>query len=81
MRKIKHNQYELVIDGSTGLFYVNDRLMFKGFSYVAISMFIRSCDNPNVTEKFRAQLEMREKPKFKEDRSSDNKSQLIPKKK
>lgn len=81
MRKLKHNQNELMIDGSIGTFYVNDRLMFRGFSYVAMNMFIRACDDPNVTEKFRAQLEMREKPKFKEDKSSDNKSQPIPKKK
>ena len=46
--------------------YQDDKLVFMGDGYKAILQFIRLSDNaPEVMEKFRAQLEMREKPKFK----------------
>lgn len=46
--------------------YQDGRLVFMGDGYKAILQFIRLSDNaPEVREKFRAQLEMREKPKFK----------------
>ena len=46
--------------------YKDGRLVFMGDGYRAILQFIKLSDNdPEVKEKFRAQLEQREKPKFK----------------
>jgi len=46
--------------------YKDDRLIFMGDGYKAILQFIRLSDNaPEVMDKFRAQLEQREKPRFK----------------
>ena len=53
-------------DTAKSRLYQDDRLIFMGDGYRAILQFIRLSNNaPEVMEKFRAQLEMREKPKFK----------------
>ena len=45
--------------------YRNGLLMFMGDGYKAITMLIRNAKDPRpVKERFQAQLEMREKPKF-----------------
>tara|TARA_X000001388_G_scaffold51351_1_gene37187 strand:+ start:1232 stop:1534 length:303 start_codon:yes stop_codon:yes gene_type:complete len=56
----------LVIEGSEGLLYDNNKLMFKGNSYIAIKLYIaNSNNNPEVKDKFKQQLTMREQCRFK----------------
>ena len=62
--RYKHKEHELLMEGSTGILYSNGQLMFRGFSYTAMKQFILLCDNPEVTNWFAPQLEMREKPRF-----------------
>lgn len=45
--------------------YDDNKLMFMGDGYRAITMFVRATGNdPDVRERFASQLKMREKPKF-----------------
>ncbi len=47
--------------------YKDDKLVFLGDGYRAITILIRNCKNSApVEEKFNAQLTMRQKPKFTE---------------
>ena len=58
----KHGEYRLGIENATGSIYKGESLLFRGFSYTAITMFIEySGNNPDVMDKFRTQLEMRQK--------------------
>jgi len=61
-------QYEniiLEIDGSKGSVVMNSKLVFKGHSYLAIKEFIRCSGNAKpVIQRFKAQLNMRETPRF-----------------
>ena len=77
----RHKSYELVMDGSQGHFYDSDKLMFRGFSYYAMLMFIRACNDPTVTLKFQSQLNMREKPKFKSSSEDKRPEKIDPPKK
>jgi len=54
---------------SKTLLYKDNKLIFMGDGYKAITMLIRNAEDPEpVKERFKAQLSMREKPKFsKED--------------
>jgi hypothetical protein len=54
---------------SKTLLYKDNKLIFMGDGYKAITMLIRNVEDPEpVKKKFHAQLSMREKPKFsKED--------------
>ena len=55
------------MNGNKGKLYVNGWLRFMGDHYVAIQMLLRFSENhPDVREKFKTQLEMREKPRFTE---------------
>jgi len=67
MTQVVHNNLMLDTSNTTkSRLYQDDKLVFMGDGYKAILQFIRLSDNaPEVMEKFRAQLEMREKPKFK----------------
>ena len=62
--RYKYKEYELLMEGSEGTIYSNNKLMFKGFSYYAKKQFIHLANNPEVTEWFRPQLDMREKCRF-----------------
>ena len=45
--------------------YKDDKLLFIGDGYKAITMMLNNCKDPNpVKDKFWAQLNMREKPRF-----------------
>ena len=63
----QHKNFVLDMNGNKGKLYVNGRLRFMGDHYVAIQMLLRFSENhPDVREKFKTQLEMREKPRFTE---------------
>ncbi len=57
---------KLEIINNTGTLYKNDKLMFKGDSYISIKMFLAESNNNEwIRNKFRAQLEMREHCRWK----------------
>ena len=61
-----HNKFALETrDKGKASFYESGWLKFRGDGYVAMKMFIRACNDPTVTNKFKAQLEMREQLKWK----------------
>ena len=63
----KHDNFVLDLTNSNkAKLYKDNNLAFLGDGYRAITMLISSTENPGpVKDKFKAQLEMREKPKFK----------------
>ena len=70
--KYRHNNLELVMEDGRGWFYIGKQLMFRGSSYIALKMFITHSDNdPDIMDKFRKQLEQREKVTFRNERSAD----------
>ena len=60
-----HKNYKLEVQRDIGRFYVNDKLVFQGFAFAALNMFIGNCNNDNVNKQFKMQLTMREKCQFK----------------
>jgi len=63
----RHKNFVLDMNESKGKLYVDGWLRFMGDHYVAITMLLRFSENhPDVREKFKTQLEMREKPRFAE---------------
>ena len=62
----KHGAFILDLNSSSkAKLYENNKLMFLGDGYRAITMFIRATgNNPDVKSLFESQLKMREKPKF-----------------
>ena len=57
-------QIDSTVSSKTRL-YKDDKLVFIGDGYKAITMMINNSKNPEpVKQKFHAQLTMREKPKF-----------------
>ena len=62
----KHGALTLDLNNSNkAKLYENNKLMFLGDGYRAITMFIRATGNdPDVKSIFASQLKMREKPKF-----------------
>ena len=78
-------QYEniiLEIESPKGSVLVDGKLVFKGHSYLAIKEFIRCSGNaPAVIKKFRAQLDMRETPRFKDQQKKQEEYEAkLPKK-
>jgi hypothetical protein len=63
----RYKKYSLDLQGGKASFYEDNLLKFKGDGYVAIKMFVSACDNQNVTDKFKTQLETREKLQWKPD--------------
>ena len=66
MSIFKHEnfQIDLTISSKTKL-YKDNKLLFIGDGYKAITMMLNNCKDPNpVKDKFWAQLNMREKPRF-----------------
>ena len=60
-----HKNYELEVRRDKGKFYTNNKLVFQGFAFKALKLFIDNCNNDNVNKQFKMQLTMREKCKFK----------------
>lgn len=66
MTRFTHKDKFMDMDYGKATVYDGGRLMFKGCAYVGIKTFIRLCEyDPAVMERFRMQLELREKPPFK----------------
>ena len=74
--KYAHKQYKLEINRDRGKFYNNNKLIFQGFAFKALMMFIDNCNDNNVRSKFKSQLSMREQCKFKERRKHDKEKTL-----
>ena len=72
----EHKNYRLEINRDKGTFYTNDKLVFKGFAFKALMIFIDNCNNDNVKWKFQPQLTMREQCRFKE-RNKDDKEKTL----
>jgi len=64
--KFKHENFVLDMDSAhRAKLYKDDKLVFLGDGYKAITILIRNCKNSApVEEKFNAQLKTRQKPKF-----------------
>ena len=60
-----HKNYKLEVRRDKGKFYSNDKLVFQGFAFAALKMFIDNCNNDYVNDQFKMQLTMREKCQFK----------------
>ena len=61
----QHKNFVLDMNGRKAKLYRSGRLQFMGDHYVAITMLLQLSDNhPDVKEKFRQQIEQREKPRF-----------------
>tara|TARA_B100000424_G_C22912374_1_gene485412 strand:- start:967 stop:1233 length:267 start_codon:yes stop_codon:yes gene_type:complete len=75
---------KLEINNNTGTLYKNDKLLFRGDSYISIKMFLAESNNNEwIRKKFRAQLEMREHCRWKkqdEQLKSDQKIKKIQEK-
>jgi hypothetical protein len=57
---------KLEVNNNTGTLYKDNKLVFRGDSYISIKMFITESDNdPNVKDRFKSQLSMRENCKWK----------------
>ena len=71
----------LILDSTSSTkakLYQDSKLIFMGDGYKAILQFIRlSGEAPEVMERFRAQLEQREKPKFDRQGSEDLRRQTL----
>ena len=66
-----HKNYKLEVRRDKGKFYSNDKLVFQGFAFAALKMFIDNCNNDNVNDKFKMQLPMREQCQFKRGGKND----------
>lgn len=77
-----HKDAKLVLDSNKATIYINGKLSFRGSGYPGILQFVKYCNDPNVTNQFKAQLEMREKPRFKQNENKEEEEQdtLSPKK-
>tara|TARA_B100000287_G_C20108931_1_gene573574 strand:+ start:86 stop:388 length:303 start_codon:yes stop_codon:yes gene_type:complete len=63
----QYENVELELLNGRGVISVNNKLVFKGHGYLAIKEFIRYSNNaPAVIRRFKDQLNMREKPKFRD---------------
>jgi hypothetical protein len=61
--RYRHKQYQLQLRDSKGVIYGHNQLLFSGNRAVAISMFIKMCNDPQVTEEFKEYLEALQKSK------------------
>lgn len=71
-----HDKYKLEINKDKGKLYTYDKLIFQGFAFKALMMFIDFCDDDNVRWKFQSQLSMREQCRFKERKKNDKEKTL-----
>jgi len=71
-----HKNYRLEVNKARGKFYVNDRLIFQGFAFKALIMFVNKCDDDNVSWQFQPQLSMRERCQFKREEKNDKEKTL-----
>ena len=64
----RHEDFVLDTDNSSkSRLFKSNKLIFMGDGYKAINIMLRNCkDQQPVREKFHAQLNMREKPKFRD---------------
>ena len=64
----RHEDFVLDTDNSSkSRLFKSNKLIFMGDGYKAINIMLRNCkDQQPVKERFHAQLNMREKPKFKD---------------
>jgi hypothetical protein len=63
----------LRIENGKACLYNNNRVLFIGFPYTAMKMMYRlSGDDSEVYEMFKAQFELREKPRFAKGEKNDN---------
>jgi hypothetical protein len=61
-----HGNAKLLLEHNKSKLYIDELLVFSGSGYPGITQFVKYCNSPKVTKKFKAQLEMREKPRFKD---------------
>ena len=70
---------KLEINNNTGTLYKDNKLMFRGDSYISIKMFLAESNNNEwIRNKFKTQLEMREHCRWKkqdEQLKNDQKNQ------
>ena len=73
MSMFKHEDFVIDLENSNKTkLYKSGKLVFIGDGYKAITMLIRNAEDPGpVKERFKAQLEMREKPKFEKQTDID----------
>jgi hypothetical protein len=77
-----HKDAKLVLDSNKATIYINGKLSFRGSGYPGILQFVKYCNDLNVTNQFKAQLEMREKPRFKQNENKEEEQDILsPKKK
>ena len=76
-----HKDAKLVLDSNKATIYVNGKLSFRGSGYPGILQFVKYCNDPNVTNQFKAQLEMREKPRFKQSENKEEEQDTLSPKK
>ena len=61
----RHKNVILELTDSKGTLFVDNKLVFKGFGYSAIKMYIAYCENdPEASRPFKRQLETREACRF-----------------
>ena len=62
----KDSGTRLELWNSKGSLYKDEKLLFRGDGYIAIKMFVHETGNaPEVVERFKSQLTMREEVKWK----------------
>ena len=66
-----HKNYKLEVRRDKGKFYADNKLVFQGFAFKALKLFIDNCNNDNVNKQFEMQLTMREKCQFKREERND----------
>tara|TARA_Y200000002_G_scaffold221153_1_gene182629 strand:+ start:2858 stop:3076 length:219 start_codon:yes stop_codon:yes gene_type:complete len=72
LTRYEHKDAILLLGSNKASVYIAGRLVFKGSGYPGMLTFIKHCNDPNVTEQFRAQLNQREKPRFQESKKKDD---------
>ena len=65
MTRYEYKNAVLLLGSNKASVYIAGQLVFKGSGYPGMMTFIKHCNDPTVTEQFRAQLDQREKPRFK----------------
>jgi len=76
-----HKDAKLLLDSNKATIYINGKLSFRGSGYPGILQFVKYCNDPNVTNQFKAQLEMREKPRFKQNENKEEEQDTLSPKK
>ena len=72
MTRYEYKNAVLLLGSNKASVYIAGRLIFKGSGYPGMMTFIKHCNDPTVTEQFRAQLDQREKPRFKKTEKRDD---------